>query len=275
MEDGFEYSDYRDLLSAEYERRKRFEPQFSYKLLAELLGLDPAGTFRVLHKERHLPARSVSRAIDFLGLSGRSAEYFVLMTSYARERGKGARQAILVKAEELKDVPRRRLRDQELSFFRDWWMVAVRCVIEVLEGRANPDEVSRHIIPEVNSEAVRQAIEAMLDLGIARKAQGDRLRFVDKHLTADAAEGRAAVAQFQRRILELAAESVDRFPRDKRDISTLTLTVDAAAFEDIRGILRDCRRRIQQRVGEAETSDRVLQVAIAIFPLMLPSDNSR
>jgi uncharacterized protein (TIGR02147 family) len=268
MDDSFEYSDYRDLLRTAYEHRKKSEPQFSYKQLAELFGLDPAGTFRVLHKERHLPARSVSRAIDFLGLSGRSAEYFVLMNSYARERGKGARQAILEKAMELKDVPRRRLRDQELSIFRDWWVAAVRCAVEALDGRASSEEISRRIVPEVGAEAVRNALEAMLDLGIARRGQGGRLRFVDKHLTADAAEGRAAVAQFQRQIFELAAGAIDRFPRDHRDISTLTLSVDDAAFEDIRGILRDCRRRIQQRAGEAETSDRVLQVAIAIFPLM-------
>ncbi|MBK9577881.1 MAG: TIGR02147 family protein [Fibrobacterota bacterium] len=268
MDEGFDYSDYRDLLCAAFDRHKSADPQFSYKMLAEALGMDTAGTFRVLHKERHLPARSVSRAIDFLGLSGRAAEYFVLMNSYARERGRGARQAILDKANELRDVPRRRLEDQELSFFRDWWMVAVRCAVEVLEGRANPEEIARRIVPAVEPEAIRQAIQVMLDLGIAKKSQGERLRFVDKHLTADAAEGRAAVAQFQRKILEMAGESVHRFPREGRDISTLTLTVDEAAFQDVREILRDCRRRIQQRVGEAETPDRVLQVAIAIFPLM-------
>ncbi|HNY32169.1 MAG TPA: TIGR02147 family protein [Fibrobacteria bacterium] len=268
MDEGFAYSDYRDLLCAAFERRKSADPQYSYKILSEHLGLDTAGAYRILHKERHLPGRSVSRAIEFLGLTGRAAEYFVLMTSYARERGKGARQKILERAMELQDVPRRRLSDQELAFFRDWWMVAVRCAVEVLDGRANPEELSRRIVPPVSPEAIREAIQVMLDLGIAKRSPGERLHFVDRHLTADAAEGRAAVAQFQKKMLELASDSVHRFPREKRDISTLTLTLDEAAFQDVREILRDCRRRIQQRVGEAKSSDRVLQVAIAIFPLM-------
>ena len=275
MDVGFDYDDYRDVLKAVFERRKESSPQFSYKALAEILGIDPAGTFRVLNKERHLPARCVSRAIDFLGLTGRSAEYFVLMTSYGRERRKVARQEILDKARELRDVPRRRLEEDELSFLRDWWVVAVRCAVEVLEGRAIPEEIASRITPSVRIEDVRTALDLLVSLGIAKKAQGGTLRIVDQHLTVDGRIGRLAVAEFQRKILELAAESVERFPREIRDISTLTVTVDEDAFGDIREILKDCRRRIQARVGDVARPDRALQVAFSIFPLMPASKAGR
>lgn len=268
MDVGFDYDDYREVLKAVFEQRKETSPQFSYKALAEILGIDPAGTFRVLNKERHLPARCVSRAIDFLGLTGRSAEYFVLMTSYGRERRKAARQEILNKALELRDVPRRQLEEDELSFLRDWWVVAVRCAVEVLGGRAIPEEIASRITPPVRVEDVRAALSLLVSLGIAKRAQGETLRIVDQHLTVDGQKGRLAVAEFQRKVLELAAESVDRFPREIRDISTLTVTVDERAFEDIRGILKDCRRRIQARVGDVPKPDRALQVAFSIFPLM-------
>lgn len=268
MEVGFDYDDYREVLKAVFEHRKETSPQFSYKVLAEILGIDPAGTFRVLNKERHLPARCVSRAIDFLGLTGRGAEYFVLMTSYGRERRKTARQEILKKALELRDVPRRALEEQELSFLRDWWVVAVRCAVEILDGRAVAEEIAGRIVPSVRVEDVKTALDLLVSLGIAKKAQGGRLRIVDQHLTVDGEKGRLAVAEFQRKILELAAESVDRFPREVRDLSTLTITVDERAFEDIRGILKDCRRRIQARVGDVSQPDRALQVAFSIFPLM-------
>lgn len=268
MDARFDYDDYREILKAAFENRKETSPQFSYKVLAEILGLDPAGTFRVLNKERHLPARCVSRAIDFLELTGRGAEYFVLMTSYGRERRKSARQEILDKALELRDVPRRQLAEQELSVLRDWWVVAVRCAVEVLEGRAVPEEIAQRIVPSVGVEEIRSALDLLVGMGIAKKAQGERLRIVDQHLTVDGEKGREAVSEFQRKVLGLAAESVDRFPRGVRDISTLTVTVDEKAFEDIRGILKDCRRRIQARVGDAVRPDRALQVAMAIFPLM-------
>ncbi len=268
MDVGFDYDDYREVLKAVFEHRKETTPQFSYKALAEILGIDPAGTFRVLNKERHLPARCVSRAIDFLGLTGRGAEYFVLMTSYGRERRKAARQEILKKALELRDVPRRHLAEQELSFLRDWWVGAVRCAVEVLEGRVVPEEIASRIVPAVGVEDIRIALDLLVRLGIAKKGQGGTLRIVDQHLTVDGEMGRLAVAEFQRKILGLAAESVDRFPREARDISTLTVSVDEPGFEAIRGILKDCRRRIQARVGDVLQPDRALQVAFSIFPLM-------
>jgi len=270
METPLDYVDYREVLKAVFEKRKEELPQFSYKALSEILGLDPAGTFRVLNKERHLPARCVSRAIDFLELTGRGAEYFVLMTSYGRERRKVARQEILQKASELRDVPRRRLEEQELSFLQNWKVVAVRCAVEVLDGRALPEEIAQRILPAMTVEEVRSALDLLLELGIAKRVQGGRLKIVDQHLTADGIRGRKAVSQFQRAIFGLAAESVDRFPREVRDISTLTVTVDEQAFEDIREIMKDCRRRIQARVGDAPRPDRALQVALAIFPLMPP-----
>lgn len=269
-----DYVDYREVLKEAFEQRKEATPAFTYKVLAEVLGLDPSGTFRVLNKERHLPARCVSRAIEFLELTGRSAEYFVLMTSYGRERRKSARQEILKKASELRDVPRRHLKDEELSFFRDWWVVAVRCAVEVLEGRVVPEEIARRIVPEVRVEDVQSALDLLVSLGIAKKAQAGKLRIVDQHITVDGENGRRAVSEYQRKILGLAAESVDRFPREVRDISTLTVTVDQPAFEDIRGILKDCRRRVQARVAEVSQPDRALQVAFSIFPMIPPQESS-
>lgn len=274
MTASLDYDDYREVLKEAFETRKAANPLFSYKVLAEELGLDPSGTFRVLNKERHLPARCVSRAIEFLQLTGRAAEYFVLMTSYGRERRKSARLELLKKAAELRDVPRRHLKDEELSFFRDWWVVAVRCAVEVLEGRVVPEEIAQRIVPSVRVEDVRTALDLLVALGIAKKAQAGKLRIVDQHITVDGENGRQAVAEFQRKILGLAAESVDRFPREARDISTLSVTVDQPAFDDIRSILKDCRRRIQARVSEVSQPDRALQVAFSIFPLVPAQEGS-
>lgn len=272
MGSGFDYTDYREVLKSAYEERKAASPQFTYKALADILGLDQGGTFRVLSKERHLPARCVSRAIDFLGLVGREAEYFVLITSYARERGKSARNAILDRALELRDVHRRSLEDREVSLLRDWWVMAICSAVEVLDGRAIPEEIASRIQPPVGIEDVRKSLELLVELGIARKVQGGRLKIADQHLTIDGEKGRTAVAEFQRRIMELASESVARFPRGMRDISTLTVTVDEAAFKDVQEILRDSRRRIQKRISGVEHPDRVLQVALALFPLMPPQE---
>jgi len=259
--------DYRDILKDAYEERKSALSLYSYRMMAQTLEIDGSYLFRVLQKDQHLPARCLPRALEFLGLSGRSAEYVQLLVAYARERKGNARTEILEKALNLRDVERRRLDGVELSFFRDWWVVAVRCLLEVLDGRANPREIARRLQPPISEDQASEALELLLELGLVKRGDSGRLLPAKVHLTADGEDRRMAVQQFQKQILSLARESIERFPRERRDISTLSLTVDAHAFSDIREMLRECRRQIQKRVEDAVHPDRVVQLAMALFPI--------
>ena len=100
-----------------------------------------------------------------------------------------------------------------------------------------------------------------------KKASSGRLMLTEAHLTAGGEEKTQAIRQFQRQIMTLASESLERFPRDERDVSTLTLAVDKDGFMEILEMLRECRRQVQKRVEESRKPDRVMQLAMAFFPL--------
>lgn len=263
----FEYLDYRDMLRDAFEEKKASSSLYSYRMMAEALGQDTSNIFRILQKDAHLPARCQSRAIEYLGLNGRSAEYFVLLIAYARERNPQARREILDKAMALRDVAVRDLVDQELAYFRDWWIVAVRSLVEVMEGRVQPSVLANRLVPKVPEADVAKALNLLLDLGLVKKASSERLVLTNAHLNAGGEEKTQAVRHFQRQILALASESLERFPREQRDVSTLTLAVDEPAFEEIRQMLREFRQQIQKRVEESHHPDRVMQLSMAFFPL--------
>jgi len=264
----FDYLDYRDLLKEAYEDRKLRSSMYSYRMLAETLGLDTSNVFRVLQKDSHLPARCQSRAIEFLGLSGRAAEYFVLLITYGRERNAKAKQAILESALALRDVSRRALDDDELSYYSEWWVVALRSLLEVNGGRAVPSELARGLNPSISEEDVQTALELLQKLGLVKKGSSGRLVLTDLHLAPSTKPADVQkVRRYQKQILSMASDSMERFQPKLRDISTLTLVVDDNAFTEIREMLRECRRQIQKRVEEAKRPNRVMQLAMAFFPL--------
>jgi uncharacterized protein (TIGR02147 family) len=264
----FDYQDYRDLMKEVFEERKATLPQYGYRMMAEELGMDTSNIYRILEKEAHLPARCQSRAIECLGLSGRSAEYFVLLIAYGRERNAKARLEIMENAQALRDVARRQIAQDELSYFRDWWVAALRSMLEVVDGRIIPKELASKLNPPVPETEVVRALELLQELGLVKKASSGRLVLTDAHLTAGTESEKVnAVRQYQRQILSLASESMERFSPDLRDISTLTLTVDAHSFEEVREILRECRRQIQKCVGDIRSPNRVMQLSMAFFPV--------
>jgi uncharacterized protein (TIGR02147 family) len=270
MKEVFEYLDYRDLLRDAYEEGKASNPILSYRTLAARLGTDASYLFRVLRKEQHLPAQCTPNALEFLDLSGRGAEYFQLLLAYGRTRGKRQKQEILAKAFGLRDVDRRRMGEKEIAFFRDWWVVGVRCLLEVSQGRAEPQELAERFQPPVPTEEVRKALDVLLELGLLKKVPSDRLFPTEAHITAGGDEKVLALRAFQAQVLDLAKESLERFPPGMRDVSTLTLAVDGDGFRDIREMLRECRRQIQKRVEKSVRPDRVLELSMAFFPIVPP-----
>jgi len=264
----FEYLDYRDLLKDALDDRKAANPAYSFRMMGEALGLHTSNVFRILSKESHLPARCQSRAVDYLGLTERSASYFLLLVGYARERSGKARQKLLEKAMALRDVNRVDLGEKELAYFRDWWVAAVRGVLETVDGKANPADIARKLRPGVTETQVAAALELLLDLGLVKKGVSGTLLVGDPHLgVSRGPEKVQAVPQSQRQTLGLAADALERFPAEIRDVTTLTMAVDQIVFDQVRELLRDCRQQIQKHTDAAKKPDRVMQLVMAYFPL--------
>lgn len=266
MKTIFEYLDYRAYLKDVYEERKSESPFYSYRVMAESFGLFPSNVFRILHGDAHLPARCQSRALEVLGLTGRSAEYFQLLIAYGREKSERARTAILEKALALRDVSRRPLEERELEYFEHWWTSVVRALLELTDGRAEPVELGASLVPAVDATEVRASLDLLKELGFVKRASSGRLLPAEPHLTAGGEAKARAVHGFQRQILSLASESLGRFPTAERDVSTLTISVDERSFGEIRELVRECRRQIQKRVEETRAPDRVMHLAMAFFP---------
>lgn len=266
MKPVFDYLDYRAYLKDVYEERKAESPFYSYRMMAESFGLFPSNIFRILHGEAHLPARCHSRALEFLGLSGRAAEYYLLLMAYARERSVKERTTILEKAMTLRDVARRPLESRELEYFSHWWTAVIRSLLETTGGRAVPSELGQALVPPVGENDVQSSLNLLLDLGLVKRASSGRLLPAEAHLTAGGEAKSKAVRGFQRQILTLASAALEQFPPDDRDMSTLTLSMDERAFREIRELVRECRRQIQKRVEDSKESDRVMHLAMAFFP---------
>lgn len=268
MKSVFEYVDYRHFLQDFFEARKSENHQYSYREFAESLQIDTSNLHKILHSKAHLPARCLPFATSYLGLVGRSTEYFMLLVNSAKERRHSARMEILEHATALREVACRPIDEHLLErYFGDWWVVAIRSLLEVVDGRASPQDLSRRLVPQVDPADVSQALEALLALGMVRKAASDRLVPADAHITTSKEIRTRAVKHYQERIFSLASESVQRFDASERDISTITMSIDAEAFSRIQDVLKECRRQIQIEVDDAKKPDRVMQLCMAFFPL--------
>jgi uncharacterized protein (TIGR02147 family) len=265
--------DYRELFMRHYSEQKQIMPLYSYRIMGERLGLDASQLFRILHKNEHLPTRCIPMAKDLLGLTGRAGKFFETLLAASKTRTLSKKKDLLDKAFALRDVERQVVGNHELRFFSQWWIPVILSYLEVSEGRAHPEEITERIHPHISKAMATEAIEILKSLGFVKKLSSGRLGLCQTHLTAHGPEKILAVRTFQKEILSLAANALDSIPVNNRDISTLTLAIDESCFADIREMTREYRRQVQKRVEESVKPDRVMQLSMAFFPVVLPKES--
>lgn len=260
-------ADYRDFLKAYYDRRKKEMPLYSYRMMGEKIGIDSSYLFRVLQKKQHLPTHAIPSAKEMLGLTGRAAEYFDILLACSQTKDAKKKADLTEQALALRDVERKSVTDSELCFLSKWWIPVVRAYIEVAGGIVNEREIADALQPKVTEAQVKEAVELLKSLGLVTRLASGKLKLSDVHLTASGPEKSKAVRDFQKQVLSLASDSLEAIPVKDRDVSTLTVAVDAECFEDLKEMLKEFRRLVQKRVDESAHPDRVMQLSMAFFPV--------
>ncbi len=83
----------------------------------------------------------------------------------------------------------------------------------------------------------------------------------------------ASINAFQRDTIEIARTSVDRYDRDERSISTLTLSVSGDMYKKIEKKLSHFRRDLLEMVkNDPQKIERVYQLNFQLFPLTKKPD---
>ena len=260
-------ADYRDLLKSYYEQRKKEMPFYSYRMMGDKLGLDSSYLYRVLQKKQHLPAHVIPAAKELLDFDGRSAEYFDLLVAAGVAKSADKKAELMAKAVALRDVERRSLQQAELKLLENWWIPAVRAYLELNGGIVNIKKIAKDLCPPITEEQAVEAIEILKEVGLVKNVASGRLALTDAHLTVGGQEKSAVVRHFQKQVLFLASEALETVPVNERNISTLTLSVDQACFDDLGEMLREFRRLVQKRVDESKRPDRVMQLSMAFYPV--------
>ncbi len=264
----FSISDYRDLLKNFYVSRKSEFKDYSYRLMAMNLGLDSSHLYRILKKKQHLPAKSIPLAKTLLGLGSEDSQMFDLMFAMACEKDLEEREKLYQKAFRLREPPRKILQESELDLFECWSTPIVRSLLEVTRGIGDSHKIARLLEPPITEKQAEKTIQRLLEQRQIVKIASGKYKLVDEHVSVgNAGKGKSRVRQYQSLALDYAKIALEKIPVEDRNISTLTINVDDECFEDLQEMFVSFRKQLLKRVHLVKSPNRVMQVALAIYPV--------
>ena len=161
-----------------------------------------------------------------------------------------------------------KLIDNDLyEYFAAWWNVAIREELNILDFTDDYDELAARIHPPITPQQARRSITLLLELGLIKPNENNALKPSHDFLTTNGLDNAKAVRTYQKMVLKLASQALDRMPPENRDISTLTISISKNCLEAIRERLSEVRHEIIELARQDANPEEVFQVNVEIFPL--------
>ncbi|MBN1575479.1 MAG: TIGR02147 family protein [Chitinispirillaceae bacterium] len=275
MKSVFEYLDYRTYLKDFYEERKGRQSFFSYRYFGDKVGIDPSYLLKVMLKSRHLSEKSIPRVSAFCGLDNIESEYFRTLVHFCKARTQSECKMLFEKLLSTRYVKSRRLLERQYEYFRTWYHPVVRSVLEYFDFKNDFALLGRQLSPPITAKEARASVRLLEKLDLIRRDSDGRYRLTEAAVTTGEEWNSLAIAAFQEQTIRLSQEAVDRHDRSLRDISTVTMNINAADFREIRDRVTEFRRSIISFVNESGGPDRTYHLNMQLFPLTAIKGGSR
>ena len=268
----YDYSDYRKFLQEFYELEKSLDSSFSYRVFAAAVGMDASLLLKILQGKRHISPKCIDVFVNFFHFKDAKAEYFREMIAYGKAKNDKDVRSHFETLQKMRPAACRELDEARYRYFQQWYYPMIRSALDVFNYRGTQDAAAlgECCIPKPSASQVENAVDALLQLGLAHARNDGRVVPTEAHLKTMEHWLSACISDYQSSIAELAGKSIQNTPKEKRDISTLTMALDSQQIDKIREILAKTRKAIVNVVNAMppQICDSVYQLNFQLFPMM-------
>lgn len=264
----FDYLDYRGFLRDFFREQKRKHSFFSFRFLSQKTGSDPAHIARVFQGKRHLSEKSLAPFVALCKFSDEEKNYFDKLVAYNTARterqAKQAFEALLAASSLKANI----LRSDQYTFYTEWYYTAIRA-LTAMRSLTMRDcaAIARMLTPPISAMEAKNAVRLLLRLGLVTQDEKGVLHCSDTHISSGPKWLSHAVKTFQAETIRLGLESLERHPKEVRDISTVTIGIKKDRMEEMRARIAEFRKSIMHLAEEDHDPDDVYQFNIQLFPL--------
>ena len=267
MKSVFEYRNYREYIRDFYESRKRCSA-FTWREFAKLAGFASSGFLKlVCDGKTRLSKVAVEKVLSAMGLSGAQAEYFRLMVSFcdsphAEVRSSSFEKMMKIAQENRVDF----LEAKSFAYFSSWANPVLRELAPIMPG-ASPLEMGHAVVPAISASEARESLDLQESLGLLKKDECGNYHQTSEGISSSREVISATVVNMQKQYAHLAADALERYTRDYRHISGMTMGLDREAYERLTRELDAFRKKVAEIVSNVKSYDRVYRMNLQLFPL--------
>jgi len=269
----FDYTDYRKYLADYYAAKKQENPTVSYNSLSIRAGFKNKGfLYNVMHGKKNLAKSSIVMISSALGHKKGEAEYFENLVFFnqaqdLKERNYFFEKVSAVRAGGGGKVTVQELRKDQYDFYSNWHHSAIRSLIGMHHIKDDYAWLAKNVYPRISLKQARKSVELLSKLGLIAKDHQGFYKLSNQDITTGQEVVSLAVLNFNKQAGELALRALEDLPKNKRNITGVTMGISQKTYDKICEEISDFRKRIVEMASEDKEADRVFQMNLQLFPM--------
>jgi uncharacterized protein (TIGR02147 family) len=152
----------------------------------------------------------------------------------------------------------------------DYYESAVNSIVRELAPLmpgALPGNLAKKIKHNFTAQEIRDSLKLLVKLNFL-KAKGENIyEQTDKVITGSSDSLAFALRSMNRQMIDLAREAIDKIDPAERNISGVTVGVNADALKRITDAVDTCRKQVVAIASECKKIDQVYRLNLQLFPL--------
>lgn len=267
--DIYEYLNYRDFLRDMFSYHKKKNKNFSYRYYSSKAGFASPNFIKlVIEGDRNLTNGSVAKVSKGFGLKKREREFFEYLVFMNQAQNHEDKDYYYQKMMAMKGTAAiGKIEKAGYDYFSNWYYPVVREMIMFGNRELTPEDISKTLNPKITPAQAKKALKALTQLGLIHKDEDGKWETKEKTVSTGPEVKSLIIANFHKEMIQLAKGSIDRHPADKRDISSLTLSINTKSIKDLKQRIAIFRRELLEYACNEKKSDQVVQINFQLFPL--------
>ncbi|MBD3347249.1 MAG: TIGR02147 family protein [Chitinivibrionales bacterium] len=271
MIDIYTYIDFRKLLKDLYEEHKKKHPFFSYRYIAQKVGFSSAGFFtNIIQGKRNISSEYIFKFAQLFKFNKGETEYFELLVNFGQAKSHSQKKYYFEKILANKKSKITITDAQHYEFYNKWYYTAIRELIDIFPVKANYDELAKMVHPPIKPAEAKKAVEFLEAIDFIKRNADGYFEQTDNFISTGYEAKSVAITNFLISMIDLARFNIERLPREKRSMSTLTFSISEDGYNAIIERLKNIHREILEMVREDRShnkQDRIYHVNVQVFPL--------
>ncbi len=268
----YNYLDYRVFLKDLFDFRKEKNSNFSYRYFSGKAGFSSPNFLKLVTEgQRNLSNEGIAKVAKGFSMKKQESEFFeylVLMNQAATHEEKNHYYKKMTAIRGFASC--QKLEKESYEYFSKWYYPVVREVAILGSCDFSPERIAKALKPQITSSQAKKALKLLVKLGLLKKDENGKWEQSSKIVGTAPEVNSLTIANFHREMIGLAAEAIEQYPSEKRDITALTLNVKEEMMPQIKQKIASFRKELLEMALRSGEGNQAIQVNFQAFPLSDP-----